>query len=82
MSEDERDEGVSSTSEEQNPPQADNIRQKGNDKRDKPIYKGAPISFKESMLLILSLLVSYNLDQSCLSAIITVINLHCLKEEL
>jgi len=49
---------------------------------DETLYKGAPLIIVYSMLLILTLLIHHNIDMSCLSDIIKVINLHCLPAQL
>lgn len=49
---------------------------------DEAFYLGAPLTVTQSMLLILTLLLHHNIDMLCLSDIITVINLHCLSEQL
>lgn len=43
------------------------------------LYDGAPSNVSQSMSLILSLLVRHNVTQTCLSDIITIINLHCIQ---
>ncbi|XP_033217304.1 uncharacterized protein LOC117173044 isoform X2 [Belonocnema kinseyi] len=48
----------------------------------RPLYRGATITVGESMLLILAIFIFYNVDYSCLADIITVINFHCLQENL
>lgn len=47
-----------------------------------PLYEGAPLGVNESMILILTLLLRHNINMSCLADIITVINLHCLPQQL
>ena len=42
-----------------------------------PLYRDAPLTIIDSMLLILSLLLHHNVTMQCLADIITVINLHC-----
>lgn len=49
---------------------------------DQALYLGAPLTVTHSMLLILRLLLHHNINMLCLSDIITVINLHCLPEQL
>ncbi|XP_015124328.1 uncharacterized protein LOC107046259 isoform X2 [Diachasma alloeum] len=48
----------------------------------RPLYRGAPLNVGESMLLILTLLLRHNLNYLCLADIMTVINLHCLQQNL
>lgn len=47
-----------------------------------PIYRGALITVGESMILILCILLYHNVTYSCLSDIISIINLHCLNDQL
>nr|XP_012234439.1 PREDICTED: uncharacterized protein LOC105679152 [Linepithema humile] len=49
---------------------------------DQALYLGAPLTISHSMLSILTLLLHHNINMLCLSDIITVINLHCLPEQL
>lgn len=49
---------------------------------DETLYQGAPLTVAHSMLLILTLLIHHNIDMSCLSDIIKIINLHCLPAQL
>lgn len=42
------------------------------------VYPGSPLLLSESILLILTLAVAHNLNGSCLSDIISIINLHCI----
>lgn len=44
---------------------------------DDPLYHDAPITVKESMLLLLSLMLRHNLNMTCIADIIKVIELHC-----
>ncbi|XP_043477534.1 uncharacterized protein LOC122508322 [Leptopilina heterotoma] len=47
-----------------------------------PLYRGAPVTLAQSMLLILALFLHHNLSLSCIADIITVINFHCLNQNL
>lgn len=47
-----------------------------------PLYHNSPVTVRESMLLIQSLLLRHNLNMTCISDIITVIQLHCPEEGL
>lgn len=49
---------------------------------DKPLYKNAPITLAESMLLILTLCLRHNLTGSCLVDLLTLVSLHCQKPNL
>ena len=49
---------------------------------DQPLYRGSPLTVMESMLLILTILIHHNVTMTCLSDIITVINFHCLSQNL
>lgn len=44
---------------------------------DDPLYFGATITVKQSMLLLLTLMLKHNLNMTCMSDIITMIELHC-----
>lgn len=43
-----------------------------------PLYRDAPLSIHESMVLILCFFLMHNVTQTCLSDLILLINLHCL----
>lgn len=47
-----------------------------------PLYHDAEITVKESMLLLSSLMLRHNLNMTCMSDIITVIQLHCPEMDL
>lgn len=49
----------------------------GDDEGDDLLYHGAPLTVRQSMLLILSLVLQHNITLSCLSDILAIINLHC-----
>lgn len=49
---------------------------------DQPLYDGASINIRESMLLILTLLINHNLTMTCMEDIIRVIQLHCPNQNL
>ena len=49
---------------------------------DQPLFRGSPATVMESMLLILAILLHHNVTMTCLSDIITVINFHCLSQDL
>ena len=42
------------------------------------VYPGSPLLLSESILLILTLAIAHNLNGSCLSDVISLINLHCI----
>ena len=46
--------------------------------KDPFVYPGSPFKLSESVLLILTLAVAHNLNGSCLSDVIALINLHCI----
>lgn len=46
------------------------------------LYRGAPVTVGQSMLLILTLMLRHNLNMLCIADIIAVINLHCLQDGL
>ncbi|CAG5102758.1 Protein of unknown function, partial [Cotesia congregata] len=46
------------------------------------LFTGAPINVRESMLLILTLLINHNVTMTCVEDIIRVIQLHCPREDL
>lgn len=46
--------------------------------KDPYLYPGSPLKLSESVLLILTLAVTHNLNGSCLSDVISLINLHCI----
>ncbi|CAH3170337.1 unnamed protein product [Porites lobata] len=55
------------------------IRSKSTDEEDPVyVYPGSPLLLSESILLILTLAVAHNLNGSCLSDVISLINLHCI----
>lgn len=41
------------------------------------MYHGAPLSVKESLVMVLALMLNHSLTGSCIADILTVINLHC-----
>ena len=47
-----------------------------------PLYRGAPLTVTDSMLILLTILLHHNVTYSCLTDMITVINLHCLSDQL
>ena len=47
-----------------------------------PLYRGTLLSVRESMLLILMIILRHNVNYECLADIISVINMHCLRENL
>ncbi|CAG5102832.1 Protein of unknown function, partial [Cotesia congregata] len=57
----------------------DNLRN-NNVNYDLPLYKEAPLTISQSMLLIATLLITHNVTQSCIIDIIAIINLHCLND--
>lgn len=44
---------------------------------DELLYDDAPLTIRESMLLLVSISIKHNLTESCLSDIIDAVNLHC-----
>ncbi|CAG5075409.1 Protein of unknown function [Cotesia congregata] len=60
----------------------ENQRNNNNQNYDLPLYNGAPLTISQSMLLIATLLITHNVNQSCLTDIISIINLHCLTDSL
>lgn len=49
---------------------------------DRPLYSGAQITVRQSMLLILAILLHNSLNMSCVENIIFILELHCLSENL
>ncbi|PFX23185.1 hypothetical protein AWC38_SpisGene12255 [Stylophora pistillata] len=47
-------------------------------KSDPFVYPGSPLKLSESILLILTLAVTHDLNGSCLSDVISLVNLHCI----
>lgn len=60
--------------------QHDNVRD--NDIDNTPLYFGAEITVRESMLAILSVCLKHNLPSTCLDDIISLVNLHCIRRGL
>lgn len=59
-------------------PGVNNARQERNDEEaNEPLYEGAEITWRQSMLLILTILLKHNVTFSGLADIISVVNLHC-----
>ncbi|XP_051168594.1 uncharacterized protein LOC127290000 [Leptopilina boulardi] len=52
------------------------------DENDKFLYPGAPLTVAQSMIVILSLLIRYQLTGSCLASILEVIAMHCIQPNL
>lgn len=48
------------------------------DRYREPLYRNAPLTIHESMVLILCFFLRHNVTQTCLSDLIILINLHCL----
>ena len=79
FSEESNTEFISSGSEEENEEENEEAELENNYFADAhaPLYRDAPLTIIDSMLLILSLLLHHNVTMQCLADIIMVINLHC-----
>ncbi|XP_057333696.1 uncharacterized protein LOC130672919 [Microplitis mediator] len=53
-----------------------------NDDDNHPLYLGAGISKRESMLVILAMSLKHHLSMTCIEDLIRVVELHCLRQEL
>ena len=61
---------------------SDDDNEDDDENENRPLYDGAQITVGQSMLLILALLLHFNLSMSCVESYITVLQFHCLQENL
>lgn len=72
----------SSSGEDDDSSSSENDNDGDDDENNKILYPGSPLTVAQSMIIILSLLIRFQLTGSCLASILEVIAMHCIQPNL